>query len=262
MARLLDFLARRLIYVPSRADSSLDKGPDYGGHLPPFEEQWIETPDGHRLHAWYAAHPQARTAMLFCHGNAGHLAMRGPDAAVFRQRFQCSVLLFDYRGYGRSRGLPTEAGVCLDAQSAFERLQQLSGFGVGQSVVFGRSLGAAIAVELARRTDGLGALILASPFTSISDMCGQLIGSSFPARFLSERFASIDKVASLTLPIMVVHGECDSLIPVAQGLRLFAAIKGEDKVWREVSRADHNDLLVIGGEPLLCLMEDFISAHS
>lgn len=256
MVFFIDSLAKRLIYHPEPPDSSLDHPPISKSEV---EEVWVSGSEN-SVHAWFYHHPDAKHSLLFCHGNAGHLAHRHEAAELLRRRLHGHVLLFDYRGYGRSRGVPDEAGICQDAENALNKLRELSP--QSQVMLFGRSLGAAVAIELAQRCPDIHALLLASPFTSIAAMCRQLIGSQFPARYLSEQFDSITKIQSIQTPTFVFHGEQDSLIPIEQGKALFDASASVKKEWLAIPKADHNDLLSIGGEELLDRLQQFVESLS
>ncbi|MDF1666019.1 MAG: alpha/beta hydrolase [Planctomycetota bacterium] len=261
MVFFIDSLARRLIYHPEPPDSSLDRPPSTM-HGDPVQELWIENSSPNPIHAWFYPHTTAKFGLLFCHGNAGHLAHRHPTAELLRAELNCHVLLFDYRGYGRSRGVPDEAGVCLDTELAFKKLCELTQLGADKQMIFGRSLGAAIAIETATRVSTIKGLILASPFTCIADMCGEMLGSNFPARYLSERFDSIGKIPQISAPSFIFHGERDSLIPIAQGRRLFDASQSRQKEWLAIENADHNDLITIGGTLLLDRLKGFALSRS
>lgn len=261
MVFFIDSLARRLIYHPDPPDPSLDK-PARSSQGPAVEEHWIESFSSSPIHSWYYPHPGASIGILFCHGNAGHLAHRHPTAELLRERLNAHVLIFDYRGYGRSRGVPDEAGVCQDAENAFKKLLELTKLDAQRQYLFGRSLGAAVAIETATRVGPIQGLILASPFTCIADMCGVMLGSAFPAKYLSERYDSIGKIPQVEAPTFVFHGTEDSLIPITQGEALFAASASRKKEWLAIENADHNDLIVKGGSALLDKIEEFTQSQS
>lgn len=256
MVFFIDSLAKRLIYHPEPPDPSLDHPPSAE---PKIQELWISGSEN-PIHAWFYPHPSSKHSLLFCHGNAGHLAHRHQAAEFLQRRLHCPVLLFDYRGYGRSRGVPNEAGICLDAQNALKKLRELCP--QSRPILFGRSLGAAVAIELALRCPDIHSLILASPFTSIAAMCQQLIGSQFPARYLSEQFDSITKIRSIKSPTFIFHGEEDSLIPLEQGKTLFEASASATKEWLPIPKADHNDLLSVGGGELFDRLRQFVESLS
>lgn len=190
-----------------------------------FQNVELATEDGARIHAWWIPAQDARGetktrgAVLVCHGNAGSIERRLGYADVFVRR-GFGVLLFDYRGYGQSRGRPTEAGTYADAERAHAFLVRESGFAAHEIVIFGESLGGAVGVELALRRPAAG-LIVENTFTSMPDIGAQRY-PWLPVRWLARvRFDSASKMARLALPLLVVHSPDDEVVPIAHGRRLF-----------------------------------------
>lgn len=257
----LDSIARAFIYVPSPPGQTLDElfeAPKGRKGLPDFEEVNLKTSDGESLHAWFAEYPGAQQALLYCHGNAGHIGSRTETIQSLRERLQCHVMIFDYRGYGRSTGHPREQGLYTDTEKALWFLRERSGLGPEQIFLFGRSLGAAVAMETKIRHPELGGLILISPFASIVAMAGQLYGLSWLAGKLGhERFDNVAKAPLLKAPLLVIHGSADALIPMAQGRAVFDHAVCE-KQWRVVEGADHYDVFLLGGEELLSEIADWL----
>lgn len=210
--RLIWFPARTLLATPADL------------HLP-FEEVALTTRDGVELHGWFVPAEGARGAVVVCHGNAGNVSDRLEIAQRLRS-FHVSTLLFDYRGYGRSAGAPSEEGTYLDAEAAFGWLSQRTA--PAPIVAFGESLGGAVAVELARRRP-LAGLITESTFTSLPDLGAQLY-PILPVRLLARfRYASIEKVAEVRCPWLLLHSRADELVPFAHATRLFEAAKTAQK---------------------------------
>lgn len=203
----------------------------------PFEEVRIRTRDGETLHGWFVPAPQARATVLFLHGNAGSIVHRLGWLPMF-QRLRLSVLMVDYRGYGASSGHPSEAGTHADAEAAWRHLTAARGLPPGRIVVFGESLGGAVAAQLAARTEP-AALVLHSAFTSAPDLAADLY-PLLPARRLT-RFAydTLAAVKALRCPLLVAHSPQDEIVPVAHGRRLHAAAAGP-KQWLELA-GTHND---------------------
>lgn len=232
---LLRWFEHRQIYFPSRhaaAEASLLGIP--------FEELWLTAADGVRLHGWFfPARPGVRVrplVLLHCHGNAGNIRHRLDTAAGLLET-GAAVLLFDYRGYGRSAGRPSEAGTYLDAQAAHAWLCQ-RGFAPHQIVVMGESLGGAVAAELALR-ESLGGLVLVSTFTSIPDLGAELF-PWLPVRWLVRtRYDTHAKLARVTAPVLVVHSRQDTLIGFHHAERNFAAAR--EPKWLCEIPGDHND---------------------
>jgi uncharacterized protein len=205
----------------------------------PFEDAWFASADGTRLHGWYLPHEQSRTAILYCHGNGGNVAYWADAARLLHDRVAASVLLFDYRGYGRSEGTPSEAGALADARAARAWLARRQGIAEQQIVLMGRSLGGAVAVDLAA-TDGARALVLESTFTSMPDVA-QTLFPLVPTRLLMQtQFNSVRKIANYHGPLLQSHGTADRLIPYAIGCRLFDTAN-QPKQFIPIPGGDHND---------------------
>jgi fermentation-respiration switch protein FrsA (DUF1100 family) len=180
--------------------------------------------------------------MLFCHGNAGNVSHRLENVAhLLRAGFQ--VLLFDYRGYGHSSGQPSEKGLFEDAAAAWSAQVERSDASRPR-IIFGRSLGGAVAVDLASRVDADG-LVIESSFTSIRTLARLFLPLPLPD--LPVRYDSLSKIGAINAPLLVVHGERDELVPFADGRALYEAA-GEPKSWFPIPGAGHNDTYVIGGE--------------
>lgn len=206
-------------------------------------EQVFLTPEsGVQLHAWFFPHPEPLSSLLFCHGNAGNVSHRLENVFHLVQvGFQ--VLLFDYRGYGHSTGQPSEEGLYRDASSAWDHLVRREDATGTPRIIFGRSLGGAVAVDLAThvRADGL---ILESTFTSIRTLARLMFPIPLPS--LPVKYDSLSKIAKLSMPLLAIHGERDELIPYTDGLALFEAAP-EPKTWYRIPGAGHNDTYLVGG---------------
>jgi len=230
------FLARlenSLVFAPS-------KYPE-GRWDPPgsvFEDAWFSASDGTRLHGWFCPHPRPRAVVLFAHGNAGNLSDRAELVRMLRDRFDLAVLVFDYRGYGRSEGSPDEAGILLDARAARQWLAQRAGVAQADVVLMGRSLGGAVAIDLAA-TDGARGLIVESSFTSLPEVAAEHV--FLPTKLLMRnRLDSLTKIADYRGPLLLSHGDADRLIPHEHGRRLFAAANGPKRMVT-IRGGDHND---------------------
>ncbi len=231
---------RHQMYYPIR---DLEATPDLAG----MDYQEVETAaeDGVRIHGWWIPAAAGRATVLFCHGNAGNISHRLESVAVFH-RLGLNVLIFDYRGFGRSEGSPDEEGTYLDAAAAYRLLREERGIDPERTIIFGRSLGGAVAIELARRTEA-AALIVESTFTSAADM-GKLIYPFLPIRLLiRNRYDSLAKVGGLDLPVLVIHSPDDELVPFEMGERLFRAAAGEPKEFFPIS-GGHGDGFLVTGE--------------
>jgi len=225
------------LFFPSR---SLDATPAEHGLV--FEELRFSAEDGVELSAWWIPTP-ARPPLghvLHCHGNAGNIGTR-IAAARMLSGAGFDVLLFDYRGYGASAGRPTEAGTYRDARAALAALRARPGLDAGRIFYLGESLGGAVALELALREPPCG-LILQASFTSVRDMARV----HYPwLPFLGpDAYPSLQRIARLRAPLLLVHGNADDIVPLAHGQALFRAAP-EPKRMEVFAGAGHNDLVAL-----------------
>jgi fermentation-respiration switch protein FrsA (DUF1100 family) len=217
-----------LIFFPDRFVSDPPPG---------VEERWIATEDGVRVHAWYAP-PAAATApvLVWSHGNGGNIANRADALAGLHTR-GLGVLAYDYRGYGRSEGRPTEAGVYRDARAAYES-ERARGTPPGRIVCFGESLGSVVTIKLAVERPCAGVAVV-SPFTTLAEVARRHYGPL--GGLAGDRFDALGSVTRLTVPLLVVHGDRDEIVPFELGERLFAAAP-EPKRFVRAAGVHHNDV--------------------
>ena len=238
-------LQRRLIYfpfggVPSPAEVGLEE----------VEPVTFMTDDGIGLHGWFArSQPSpARFTVVVFNGNAGNRAYRAPLARAL-QAHGLAVLLFDYRGYGGNAGSPTEAGLAADARAARAYLTTRADVDPARLVYFGESLGAAVATTLAV-SHPPAALVLRSPFTSLTAV-GRVHYPFLPVTWLlRDRFASLDRIAQLTCPVLIIAGDRDTIVPAEQSRQLYDAAIGR-KTLVLVRGADHNDGELVAGPEVI-----------
>jgi fermentation-respiration switch protein FrsA (DUF1100 family) len=205
------------------------------------EDVSLLTQDNVRLHAWWIAAPQAPLVTLYLHGNGGNLTHRGLQVREITAAGS-SVLMLDYRGYGKSEGSPSEKGLYADADAAYRYLRD-RGYRAGQIVLHGESLGTAVAVDLASRSECAG-VVLEAAFNSGRDVANTVLPVVGPLLFRS--FNSESKIAKLRSPLLFFHGDRDHLIPLKLGRTLFNAAPQPKFFW-EVRGAGHNDLVEIAG---------------
>lgn len=213
-SRLLYFPGAGKVLVPPPAELGL-----------PVERVELRTDDGLTLVGWVIRAEGDGSApwLLMCHGNGGNVSDAGrPYHYAGLRALGLNLLAFDYRGYGESEGVPTESGLYRDADAAYGFLRDSLGVGPERIVIFGHSLGSAVAVDLAARAAAAG-LVLDGALTSVTER-GQEIYPFIPVRWIAaSRYASIEKIGGLRLPKLFLHAEGDEVIPIAHGRRLFQA---------------------------------------
>lgn len=184
-----------------------------------YEDVNLQTDDGITLHGWWISHPNSKGTILFFHGNAGNISHRLQTLRLFHE-LGYRVLIIDYRGYGQSRGTPSEKGLYADAEATWHYLAEHHGLEPGQIIIAGRSLGAAVALYLAVQHPPR-ALIMESSFTSVPDMAA-IHYPWLPVRWLSRyQFDNRERITRLRSPLLIVHGEQDEIAPYNQGLELY-----------------------------------------
>lgn len=217
---LLWWLARRFersqIYYPQ---SFLEANPlDLGLK---YQEVYFTASDGVRLHGWWIPAEPTRATLIFCHGNAGNISHRLDSIRVFNS-LGLNVIIFDYRGYGKSSGKPSETGTYLDAEAAYDCVSERFQVPPDKIVIFGRSLGGAVAVQLAREREA-AALICEASFTSMRDLAKTLYPYLPVGTLVFDEYDSISKVGNIKIPKLFIHSSTDDLVPFEQGRKLYEA---------------------------------------
>ena len=222
-----------------------------------YEAVCFETADGVKLSGWFVPAERSRGVILFCHGNAGNISHRLESVQVFH-RFGLGTFVFDYRGYGQSEGKPTEQGTYLDAEAAWRYLVQKQQVDPTEIIIFGRSLGGAIAAWLARDHPPK-ALIIESTFTSVRDIGAELY-PYLPVRLLSRfDYNAMDYLRQVNCPVLIVHSRDDEIIPFSHGRRLFETAN-EPKEFLEIT-GTHNEGFMTSAKRYEDGLDSFISAH-
>ena len=201
-----------------------------------YDDVSFSTADGVSLHGWYVPRDGARNVVLFLHGNAGNISHRGESVRIFHD-LGLDVFIFDYRGYGRSEGRPSETGLYEDARAAWRHLTEERGIDGGNVVIFGRSLGGAVAARLASEVDP-GAVIIESAFTSARDVARAVFPVVSRLSLVRFEFRAAESLAQVAAPVLVLHSRDDEIMPFELGERLYLAAR-EPKVFVEL-RGDHN----------------------
>ncbi|HJT19919.1 MAG TPA: alpha/beta hydrolase [Nitrospira sp.] len=210
----------------------------------PLEDIWFPSSDGLKLFGWYVEGPADHPVVLWCHGNAGNIINRLDNMSRL-VRSGLSVFIFDYRGYGRSQGRPSEEGLYDDAVAAHEYLTKTRRIRPERMVLFGRSLGAAVAGELAVRKPAAG-LVLESCFPSVEAVAKFHYGGLPLHWLLGAQFRLIDRLPHLSLPKLFIHGSADDIIPLPLGRAVFESAKAPKTLY-VIQGANHNDTYHVGG---------------
>ena len=212
-----------------------------------YEDIFFTAEDGTRLHGWFIPAAEAVPTVLFFHGNAGNIGDR-VDNLLALHRFGLSVFIFDYRGYGQSAGVPSENGLYADGRAARNWLRDHKPEAAGNLFYFGRSLGAAAALQLALESPPRG-LILESPFTSVAGMGKH----HYPILYrllgwlLNDKYDNNEKIKGLPVPLLLIYGTADTIVPPAMAQELFD-LAPQPKQLHLIDGADHNDIFFLGRE--------------
>ena len=251
---------RQIMFLPSPV---LETTPETFGLA--YTDVWIpvNSKAGGYLHGWWlpASHGSGLT-FLYLHGNAGNVASNLGKAMQLRS-LGASVLIVDYRGFGQSSGpFPSEQRLYEDALAATRFLQIEKGVMPHHLVIYGHSLGGAIAIELARHLPHLAGLVVEGSFTSMADMATlSRYNRWFPVcQLLTQRFDSITKVKRLEIPTLYLHGLADASVPAAMGQTLYQATRGPKAIWL-VPNADHNDLTDWAGDNFKRQLQRFLQDY-
>jgi hypothetical protein len=243
-------LESSFLYFPTRGLASSPQA-----HGLRAEELALTAEDGARLFGWWL-HGEGKRAVLFFHGNAGNIADRLDRARMLHDRFGLDVFLVDYRGYGRSAGSPSEEGLYRDARAVFAAARD-RGFAPGQIVLFGESLGSAVAIQLASERPCAG-VVLETPFLSIQDMAREHY-PMVPPFLIRSRYDSARRIAEVAAPKLFLVAESDEIAPPEQGRRLFE-LAPPPKTLYVIPGAHHNDTYVTGGEPYWAALGGFLAS--
>jgi fermentation-respiration switch protein FrsA (DUF1100 family) len=252
----LYLLARWALYHPSKyPEGYWDVQQSVGA-----SDAWMETSDGIKIHGWWLRRDGSPLATLFLHGNGDNITYYTPHVQEIVAAGS-SVLILDYRGYGKSSGRPSEQGLYRDSEAGFIYLLG-KGYRAEQIIIHGQSLGSAVAIDLAARRP-CAALILEAPFTSASDVAGTLLPYIGP--LLVRSFNSLPKIRWIRVPMFFMQGDRDEVIPLRLGQKLYAAAQGSKTFWI-IPGAGHNDILETAGpeyrQRLSTFYESLPSSHS
>lgn len=244
LSRLIFFPDAHLVGTPT------DIGLDY-------RNVFLEVAGGGRTHGWLIPGSGDKT-MLWFHGNAGNISHRLHNIRLLHDLVGVGIFIIDYGGYGRSDGDPSEERMYADARAALRYLLSI-GVGAEQTVYFGRSLGSAVALDLAVESPPSN-LILETPFLSVRAMAGTLLPAAV-AHIVPQRFDNLAKIDRLRCPVLFLHGDRDEIVPFEQGRALYEAAP-EPKFFHEIGGAGHNDTYIVGGEKYFAAIREFVTDGS
>lgn len=248
---VLLYLENRFVYHPTPAKVHWQSAPSHE-----IEDVSLRSADGTKIGAWWLPCPSSERTLLYLHGNAGNLSHRGHSIVKLRSKLDASVLIIDYPGYGKSEGIASEAGCYLAADAAYDHLVGERGRDPKQLVLYGGSLGGAVAIELASRRPHRAACVVKA-FTSAPAVGGRWFPWIPVHLMMRNRFANIDKIGKLQTPIFIAHGDRDTVVPYDHGEALFAAAN-EPKEFLRLPGQDHNDPLP---DEFFTRLRKFIDEH-
>ena len=238
------------IYYP---DSSFDTVPSEWRLN--YEEVCFDTEDKKRLHGWFFPLEGEAPVILFCHGNAGNISHRLENIKFLLDR-GLQVFIFDYRGYGRSPGKPSENGLYQDGLAAYDFLAKRTHISPERIVPFGRSLGASVAIQIALKRD-VRALIIESAFTSTKEMAKTIFLFKALAFLLPPHYNNLKKITRISVPKLIIHGENDDIVPFSMGQRLYHE-STPPKYFFPIKGAGHNDTYLMGGKKYFETLARFV----
>lgn len=247
----LRYFERSNIYFPTRI---IEAAPAHCGLE--YEDIFFKTEDGVELNGWFVPAKETKATLIFCHGNGGNISHRLEIIKLFHE-MGLNVFIFDYRGYGKSKGRPSEKGTYSDALAAYRFVCSRKNLRKIPVVLYGKSLGAVIAIDLATKAD-VEALIIDSAFTSVLDMAKELY-PFLPSKLISMRYDALSKIASIEIPKLIIHSRDDEIVPFHHGEKLFQTA-GEPKEFY-LMRGGHNDAMFLSSEEYQARIEIFLSKY-
>lgn len=273
---LLVALQERLIYVPVIPGLPKEYPFTPARLRLRYEDVWLRAADGTRLHSWLIKfEPEIRgPTILFFQENAGNIAHRLESIDIMMRRLECNVFMLSYRGYGASEGQPSQRGISLDAQAALDHLLGRPDIDRSRIVVFGRSLGGAVAADLVYRNPGkVAALVLENTFTSILDMAPVMLP---PMRYLvgtrgvkplnalvRSQWRTIDIIGKIEEPVLFLSGALDEMVPPAHMAALYAAARNNPKcLFTDFETGMHMDTWMRGGDRYWRVLRLFLHHHA
>ncbi len=252
-----DFIENRFVFHP---DKNVYSTPD--DRELEYDDVTFCTEDGLKLNGWFIpGKTKSPTGgnlftLLWFHGNAGNISHRLESIKMLHDRVPINIFIFDYRQYGRSEGKISEQGTYIDAKAAFEYLHSRKDINHKKIIFFGCSLGSAVAVDLSLKERCCG-LILETPFTSIKELAKFLYPFLPLGYIIQTKYDSIAKMKDVEVPLLIIHGDKDELVPIEQGRKLYESAN-EPKEFYTIQGATHNNTYIVGGEEYFNTIRRFV----
>jgi len=222
-----------------------------------YEDVFFETEDNLRLNGWFVPTENPRGTLIFCHGNAGNISHRIEIIEIFN-RLKLNVFIFDYRGYGKSQGTPSEEGLYQDAQAAYKYLLSRKDINKEAILVYGKSIGANVAIDLVSKVS-TACLISESGFTSAYDM-GKKMFPYLPIKWIiTVKYDALEKIKNITIPKLIIHSKEDEIVPFKLGERLFEAASPPKEFYQ--MRGTHNEALFMAKQEYSLRINEFLTRY-
>lgn len=248
----LYFYQDKMIYFPTK---DFDQTPETIGLK--YEVVAVKTKDGINISGWYIPAEKERGVLLFCHGNAGNISHRLDSIKIFNS-LHLSIFIFDYRGYGNSEGKPSEQGTYLDAEAAWNFLTNIKNKSPEKIVIFGRSIGGAVAAETALRKNP-AALIIESGFKSIPEI-GAHHYPWLPVKLIAKyKYSTIDKIGLIKCPKLIIHSPDDEIVPFKHGKELYEKASSPKEFFQIYG--SHNEGFIISGNVYIGGLKNFLDKY-
>jgi len=252
MLAYLKYFERKGIYYPTREIdfTPIDVGLKYA-------DVFFDTDDNLKLNGWFIPAEDPRGTLLFCHGNAGNISHRIEIIKIFN-KLNLNVFIFDYRGYGRSQGSPTEAGLYRDAQAAYKYLLSKKDINNEAIVIYGKSIGANVAIDLASKVKA-AVLISESGFSSAYDM-GKRLFPYLPVKWIiTIKYDALTRIKNITIPKLIIHSQDDEIVPFKLGKKLFEAAPPPKEFYK--MSGGHNEAFFMAGEEYSVRINNFLDRY-
>ncbi|MFA5196307.1 MAG: alpha/beta hydrolase [Bacteroidales bacterium] len=246
------FLEKKVLFYPSK-----EIGPAPAGKGLEYEDVFFKAPDGIVLHGWFIPANGAYATVIYFHGNAGNISHRVEIVRMFNE-IKVNFFIFDYRGFGKSSGSPSEEGTYLDGMAAYKYLVETRGILPESIVLYGKSLGVAVAVDLASKLKA-GVLICESGFTSTQDMAREFYKFIPLWLFVGQKYNSFAKIRQVHIPILFMHSPKDEIIPFRHSKRMFERATGPKDLY--VMKGGHNDAFYFHKEETMKRISVFLNKY-